>query len=193
MKFAPLIAAVMQKGGPSALWQVFTLFVPTLLIMAVSCKSRERFIDDARRFSALSGPGYFQLDTVDAQVKRIVVNFFAPDCPPCEKEIPALKAFYAAHAADSDLLFISIGSSLKAIDSQMGALTDIELRAEVKNFATKYALPYPQYIASSSDLRSWRVTGFPETFVFERSVSGWKLRRKFISEVSREVLENELR
>lgn len=169
------------------------VFMVVFGVAATACKSHEKFIDDARSFAALSGGARFALNAVNPQVKKVVVNFFAPDCPPCEKEVPALKAFYAAHAADAELLFVSIGSSLKAIGNPGGAPTDIELRSEVKNFVTQFALPYPQYVATGDDLRSWRITGFPETFVFVRAQEGWKLRRKFISEVSREVLENELR
>lgn len=192
MRLFPFVASMKQRKY-STLWRVLVVFIVVFGVAATACKSREKFIDDARSFAALSGEARFALNAVNPQIKKIVVNFFAPDCPPCEKEIPALKAFYAAHAADVELLFVSIGSSLKAIDNLGRTPTELELRSEVKNFVTKFALPYPQYVATGDDLRSWRITGFPETFVFVRRQGEWMLRRKFISEVSREDLENELR
>ncbi len=160
---------------------------------AGACRPQEKLIDETIIFPSLAGQGVFQLNSVEPSIQKVVVNFFAPDCPPCEKEIPALKAFYRAHAADRDLLFVSIGSSLRAVGTTASALPDAEIRAELSRFAGKFALDYPQYVADGTALAAWRVTGFPETFVFTRDGIKWKLKRKFISEISQENLENELK
>jgi cytochrome c biogenesis protein CcmG/thiol:disulfide interchange protein DsbE len=40
--------------------------------------------------------------------KTVIINFWNTWCTPCRDELPALKAFYAAHATDSDLVMIGI-------------------------------------------------------------------------------------
>jgi thiol-disulfide isomerase/thioredoxin len=171
------------------------LVIAAFALLLGTCRQREKLLNETTVFPALSGQGEFQLSAVGAGIRKIVVNFFAPDCPPCEKELPALKQFYQAHAADQDLLFVSIGSSLKAVgttDSSQ-APSGAEIRSEISNFVRKFAVNYPQYVAGRAELASWRVTGFPETFVFAREGTKWKLKRKFISEITRENLEDELR
>ncbi|MFZ5629078.1 MAG: TlpA disulfide reductase family protein [Spirochaetota bacterium] len=169
-------------------------FLAIVLLLA-ACRPREKLLNDATVFPALSGQGQFQLSAVDPRIAKVVVNFFAPDCPPCEKELPALKQFYQAHAADKDMLFVSIGSSLRAIGNPDAgkAPADSEIRSEISRFIRKFAVNYPQFMAGGTELAAWRVTGFPETFVFVREGIAWKLKRKFISEITRENLEYELK
>jgi len=164
-----------------------------LLILNSACKPRERFVDELQIFPALTGDDKFSLAAVDAQLRFLVVNFYAPDCPPCEKEVPALKTFAAKHASDKETRFVAIGSSLRAVgqenDSPKGSVTHNEIVSELIAFARKFKLSYPQFVADGAQLKSWRVTGFPETFVFERSQGEWQLNRKLISEITFEQLE----
>lgn len=170
-----------------------TAVVFGLLFLGVSCRQPEKLFDDTRSFAALGGGTAFSLAAVPLTVKAVVVNFFAPDCPPCEKEIPALKAFYEAHKQDTAVSFISIGSSLRAVGANAAAAPGRdEINKELEVFIRRFAVNYPQHTADAADLVSWRVTGFPETFIFARTPAGFKLKRKFISEITRESLENEL-
>jgi cytochrome c biogenesis protein CcmG, thiol:disulfide interchange protein DsbE len=40
--------------------------------------------------------------------KTVIINFWNTWCTPCREELPALKAFYAAHATDPDVVMIGI-------------------------------------------------------------------------------------
>lgn len=44
----------------------------------------------------------------DVAGKAVIVNFWNTWCIPCQKELPALKAFYAAHANDPDFAMVGI-------------------------------------------------------------------------------------
>jgi thiol-disulfide isomerase/thioredoxin len=44
----------------------------------------------------------------DVAGKVVIVNFWNTWCIPCQKELPALKAFYAAHADDPDFAMVGI-------------------------------------------------------------------------------------
>jgi thiol-disulfide isomerase/thioredoxin len=44
----------------------------------------------------------------DVAGKVVIVNFWNTWCIPCQKELPALKAFYAAHANDPDFAMVGI-------------------------------------------------------------------------------------
>jgi len=185
----------MQSMNRITDYRLILLAATTCALLASACRPAEKLLNDAIIFPELSGQGQFQLGAVEPRIQKVVVNFFAPDCPPCEKEIPALKQFYQAHSGDRDLLFVSIGSSLKAVGTAYPskAPQDAEIRAEISNFIRKFAVDYQQYVAGGAELAAWRVTGFPETFVFVREGITWKLKRKFISEITRENLENELK
>jgi thiol-disulfide isomerase/thioredoxin len=44
----------------------------------------------------------------DVAGKAVIVNFWNTWCIPCQKELPALKTFYAAHANDPDFAMVGI-------------------------------------------------------------------------------------
>lgn len=52
------------------------------------------------------GGGRIGLDDVAA--KSVIVNFWNTWCVPCRQELPALKAFYAAHSQDADFVMLGI-------------------------------------------------------------------------------------
>ncbi len=164
-----------------------------LALLVSACKPKEAFVDEGQVFQALSGGAAFSLASVPADVQVLVLNFYAPDCPPCEKEVPALRAFAQKYAADKNLRFVAVGSSLKAVaqgnEVPGGAVTLNEIVSELNAFSRKFNLSYPQHVADGAQLKSWRVTGFPETFVFYRVAGAWQLARKYISEITFEQLE----
>ncbi|HRP68639.1 MAG TPA: hypothetical protein PLY93_03840, partial [Turneriella sp.] len=67
----------------AALFLVFTVFL--------TCRSPEKLLDTDRSFAPLVDGGAFTLKALPPIVQKVVVNFFAPHCPPCEKEVPELK------------------------------------------------------------------------------------------------------
>lgn len=175
----------------------FALVVCVFFICALSaCRKVESFIDESRRFEAFQGATeQFSLAATPREIQRLVVNFYAPDCPPCEKEIPAIKKFYEKYRNNKAIGFFAIGSSLKAIEQNPKPGKDPpvsreQIHSELKQFSQKYASDWPQYLADGEDLRAWRITGFPETFLFVRVNDRWQLSRKIISEISFETLES---
>lgn len=168
-------------------------FVFAILFFA-GCRRAESFIDEAHRFEAAGKGVQFSLDTLPKEIHKLIVNFYAPDCPPCEKEIPALKKFYDKYRAQTSVGFVAVGSSLKAVEQNPKPgkdppLTREQILGELAAFNAKYSPPWPQYLADSAELKTWRITGFPETFLFERRNGRWVLQKKIISEVSFETLE----
>jgi len=173
----------------------YVLIVSFLVISGLTgCKRAESFIDETRRFEAAGKGIQFSLDTVPKEIHKLIVNFYAPDCPPCEKEIPALKKFYEKYRTQTSVGFMAVGSSLKAVEQNPKPgkdppLTREQILSELAAFNAKYSPPWPQYLADSTDLKTWRITGFPETFLFERQNGRWILKKKLISEISFDTLE----
>ncbi len=129
----------------------------------------------------------FRLEQVTSPY--LVVNFFAPDCPPCITELPELKKFYETTQVEKKITYIAIGSALDSV--AQGEAVSHELAATtVAPFVKQYNLSYPIYLADTATLRSWNITGFPETFIFSRNRRGkWQLKRKFISAVTAAQLQ----
>lgn len=175
------------------------LFLAAAALVALSaCKKSETFIDEERRFEAFDPGTEFSLASAPKEIQRLIVNFFAPDCPPCEKEIPALRKFYEKYRETSDIGFVAIGSSLKAIEQNPKPgkdppMTKEQIKEEIAAFGKKFPQPYRRHVATAEDLKAWRITGFPETFVFIRDGKRWRLSKKIISEVTLEDLERELK
>jgi thiol-disulfide isomerase/thioredoxin len=174
------------------------LIASALLLAALSaCRKSEAFVDEERRFESLETGIGFSLQAAPKEIQKLIVNFFAPDCPPCEKEVPALKKFYQKYRQNPTVGFFAVGSSLKAVEQNPKPgkdppLTRETIRSELLAFDKKFAPAYPQYLAEGADLKAWRVTGFPETFIFIRYQGGWQFKKKIISEISFELLEGEL-
>ena len=161
-----------------------SLIIATLLIAIAGfhCK-REQYWQPDRKFANLqqTQPG-FQITDLPEQVETLVINLFAPNCPPCIEELPELQKLYEKSQADEKLKFIAIGSHLDTVADLEISRSDII--KTVGEFVQNEKIQYPVYIADQTDIRALRVTGFPETFVLHRdkkSKFGWRLQRKFIS------------
>lgn len=173
------------------------LFIALALLFCSGCRKKESLVDTELRFTALEDGTEFSLQEIPNSIHKLMVNFYAPDCPPCEKEIGALKKFHEKYRENSSVGFIAIGSSLKAIDvnprpGKDPPLSIADIKKDLVDFKKKYSITYPQFIAESQALTAWRVTGFPETFIFIRRDNRLELTKKIISEVTLDILENEL-
>lgn len=171
------------------------LFLMCSMIMILNgCRGSKQFVSEDFSFTALTPQGQlktaetFSLSQVPEHINVVIINFFAPDCPPCEKEVPELKKFYNETASESEILrFVAVGSALDAVAEEIDPKTAAE---HARRFKTEFELPYRVYVAGSEQLAEMGLTGFPETFIYNRSEKGdWFLQRKFISEVSFDELK----
>ncbi len=103
-----------------------------------------------------------------------VVNFFAPWCEPCKRELPALAAF-AARRPDVDVVGVSVETK-----DLTGVLA----------FADAHALRYPVAFANDRVIESFFGPGgkvpLPATFVFDEK---GQLRRAFLHTVDGSEIE----
>ncbi len=130
----------------------------------------------------------FDIDKLPSEVNYILINFFAPRCPPCIEEVPVLNQFYKKIKSKKkkDTIFIGLGSTLDSI-GQQESIGFEKIASDVGKFTQEYQLDYPIYLADANILRSFNVTGFPETFIFLKKKSGHipvLLLRRFISSVT---------
>ena len=96
----------------------------------------------------LPGLAQDQVRLADHGGKLVVVNFWAPWCPPCRAEIPALVDFHQAHA-DTVVLGLALDSKRKA----------------VRDLADMMDIPYPIAYADNGTARAFGgVRAFPTTF-----------------------------
>ena len=84
--------------------------------------------------------------------KYVLVNFFASWCIPCQQEAPALKAFYAEHASETDFAMIGI-----VIDDDASTM-----RGYVRDHDIRWPVGVDPHGAASL---GFGTTGQPETYV----------------------------
>lgn len=85
----------------------------------------------------------------DYRGKLVMVNFWAPWCPPCRQEMPDLEAFHKEH--DDTVV--------------LGLAVDYRSRENVANMADMMNLTYPVALADRSVTRKFGgFTGLPTTF-----------------------------
>ena len=170
-------------------------FLVILLMISLSFCKKRSLVEEERSFAPLltsSSERPFSLATLPLETRTCIINFFAPDCPPCIAEIPELQKLAAG--IEKETILVGIGSVLVAaseIQKQVFRLKVEDIRGPVLQFASRYGLDYPRYLADGHDAESFGLTGYPETFIFSRDKDDrWQLQRKYISAVkASEVLE----
>ena len=106
--------------------------------------------------------------------RPVVVNFWAPWCKPCQRELPVLRG--VAEALGGGVEFV--GVSVETRD-----------QAGVRDSLRRHGLPYPQFFANDTLMASFfggdGEAPLPSTFVFD---GRGELRRAFYREVARDDL-----
>jgi cytochrome c biogenesis protein CcmG/thiol:disulfide interchange protein DsbE len=94
-----------------------------------------------------------KLDSKDLKGKTVVVNFWNTWCIPCQREEPALKAFYDAHKNDEGLEMIGI---VREDDEKT-----------VRDYVAKHGINWTiGFDPKGSAALGFGTTGQPETYVF---------------------------
>ena len=105
------------------------------------------------RLPALAG-GEVALDSYRGRM--VLVNFWATWCPPCVEEMPSLERLHRALAGEG---LVVLGVS---VDDDGAALEAFVRRAGV-------TFPILRDPGARGPAAAWRTTGWPETFVLDRS------------------------
>ena len=125
----------------------------------------------------------------------LIINFFAPNCPPCITELPELRRFYDQVKSESGTKFIAVGSLQEVAAHNSGVTVDeqflefAEIKKQVTQFFLKYKTDYPVYLSDAQGLKAMRVSKFPETLVFYKTDKGYSLRRKFTGAIKAKDLQ----
>ena len=181
---ATLVDAVEVKW-PSGRTQRFAgLGVDTRWVLVEGdAEAKELAVPKWTADAAPRGTGAYRLDVPlrtmeggDAKLAAgsTVLNFWAPWCEACVREVPALAALAAAR---KDVRVVGVSVETKKV-------------AEVRAFAAKHGLTYPLYLATDEAVRAFfgpdgRMT-LPATFVFDAE---GRLRRSHFREVKRADLD----
>ncbi|WP_088041032.1 TlpA disulfide reductase family protein [Bacillus sp. EAC] len=85
--------------------------------------------------------------------KKIILNFWATWCPPCQDEIPALEKFHEKHSKDVVILGVA---------DYIGEKKDLDF---VKNFVSKNNMKYKILLdENGNNFRKYGVISIPTTF-----------------------------
>ncbi len=103
----------------------------------------------------------------------VLINNWATWCPPCQKEMPDLQAYYLDHQKQ--------GFSVIAIESG-------EPAAEVAGFVQDYGLTFPVWVDEGERaIDAFHNLGLPNSYLVDR---GGQVRLAWNGAISREMLES---
>lgn len=108
--------------------------------------------------------------------KPLVLNFWAPWCPPCKEEAPALQAVYEKYKGRGvEFLMVSINDTDK----------------NVADFMRNNRLSFPVGLDKKAELTSrYSVTGIPTTFFIDRNGD---IKRAFTGAMTETQMEEFIR
>ena len=153
-------------------------FVAVILVLAVAGHGRA----PAAHSSAAGAPRSLRgttltgrrFDLTTLRGRRVVINFFAQWCPPCNAEAPDLAAFAKAHP---DIAFVGVDVNDQA--------------AKGRAFVHEYGLTY-QVVSDprGAIAAAWGVTSIPTTFFID---GGGVERAVTVGATSRQTFEEKLK
>lgn len=138
MKAAPVLAI----GAAAAL-----AYYALSATMPAAAMGTAEELDAASAQVATSG----DLVLSDYQGKPVVLNFWAPWCPPCRAEIPAFAAFAEANP---DVAVLGIGVDAGPPD-------------KLPRAAARFGITYPVYPSTDALARTYGVSALPTTVVLD--------------------------
>ena len=153
-------------------WKIFVLGL--ILISGIAYASEEG--EKAADFSLLN-LSQKKVNLSDYQGKVIILDFWAPECPPCRMEIPD---------------FVELQKEWGDKGIQVIGITCSRMRLKaITSFARKYKINYPVLLCNEQTLRKYGpIRGIPTTFVIDRE---GKIYKKYIGYRAKGVFENDIK
>ena len=106
--------------------------------------------------------GAEEVSLSDFQGRPVIVNFWAPLCPPCRAEMPDFQELWEE--------LQTIGSDAMVLGVDAGPFTGLGDRQQAIDFLDTIDLTYPTGLAVSADIvRDYQVLGMPTTVFVHRN------------------------
>lgn len=111
----------------------------------------------------------------DYRGKRVLLNFWATCCPPCQVEMPHMQKFYEDYQ-QQDVVILGVN------------MTSIERHQDdTQNFVSKGQFTFPILLDPEGDvMQTYQVTAYPTTYLLD---SSGVIKDKFVGAMSYEVMK----
>ncbi len=153
-------------------WKVFVFG----LVLASGIVYAAEIGEKAADFSLLN-LSQKKVNLSDYQGKVIILDFWAPECPPCRREIPD---------------FVELQKEWGDKGVQIIGITCSRMRLKaIISFAGKYKMNYPVLLCDEATYRKYGpIPGIPTTFVIDQE---GKIYKKYIGYKTKGVFENDIK
>jgi peroxiredoxin len=113
----------------------------------------------------------------DLRGKRVVLNFWATWCPPCEAEMPHMQKYYDKYAEEDNVEIIGVNLTYQN-----------ETVERVEQFVENYNITFPiLYELDESVANQYEIITIPSTYMIDTE---GKVQKKIIGPLDLEALRN---
>lgn len=110
------------------------------------------------------------------QGKKVIVNFWATWCGPCQAEMPEMQEFHEAHSEETVILAVNMTTTEKNIDN-------------VKNYVSEKNLTFPVLLDLTNDIStSYQVYSIPTSYYIDTEGI---IRYKYTGAMSLDMMKSE--
>lgn len=111
----------------------------------------------------------------DYKGKRVMLNFWATWCPPCQVEMPHMQKFYEDYRHQD---IVVLGVNMTAIENH---------QEDVQKFVNKGQFTFPILFDTKGDvMQAYQVTAYPTTYLLD---SSGVIKDKFVGAMSYETMK----
>lgn len=115
----------------------------------------------------------------DLRGKKVILNFWASWCPPCQVEAPEMQAYYEAHKSN-DFTILAVNATISE-----------KSNSDVKDFVDDFGLTFPTVLDTVGTIsKDYQVRGLPTSYFIDKQ---GVIHHKIVGPLNQNLMDELLR